>query len=31
MRRDTRDTLEVLTNNVGENIGVNIEKNEKLE
>ena len=31
MRRNTRDMLEVLMNNIGENIDINIEKNEKLE
>ena len=31
MRRNTRDILEVLVNNIEENIDINIEKNEKLE
>ena len=31
MRRNTRDILEVLVNNIKENIDINIEKNEKLE
>ena len=31
MRRNTRDMLEVLVNNIEENIDINIEKNEKLE
>ena len=30
MRRNTRDILEVLVNNIEENIDINIEKNEKL-
>ena len=29
MRRNTRDTLEVLVNNIKENIDINIEKNKK--
>ena len=31
MRRNTRDILEVLVNNIKENIDINIEKNKKLE
>ena len=31
MRRNTRDILEVLVNNIEENIDINIEKSEKLE
>ena len=31
MRRNTRDTLEVLVNFIQENIDISIEKNEKLE
>ena len=31
MRRNTRDILEVLTNNIKENTDINIEKNKKLE
>ena len=31
MRKNTRDILEVLVNNVGKNVDINIEKNEKLE
>ena len=31
MRKNTRDILEVLVNNIGENVDINIEKNEKLE
>ena len=31
MRRNTRDVLEVLVNNIEENIDINIKKNEKLE
>ena len=31
MKRNTRDTLEVLVNNTDENIDINIEKNEKLQ
>ena len=31
MRRNTKDTLEVLVNFIQENIDISIEKNEKLE
>ena len=31
MKRNTRDTLEVLVNNTDENIDINIEKNEQLQ
>ena len=31
MRRNTRDILEVLVNNIEKDIDVNIEKSEKLE
>ena len=31
VRRNTRDILEVLVNNIKENIDVDIEKNEQLE
>ena len=31
MRRNTRDILEVLVNNIEENIDINIEKNEHLQ
>ena len=31
MRRNTREVLDVLVNNIEENIDINIEKNEKLE
>ena len=31
MRRNTRDILEVLVNNIEKNIDINIEKSEKLE
>ena len=31
MRRNTRDILEVLVNNIEENIDINIQKNEKFE
>ena len=31
MKRNTRDTLEVLVNNTEENIDINIQKNEKFE
>ena len=31
MRRNTRDILEVLVNNIKENIDINIQKNEKFE
>ena len=31
MRRNTREILDVLVNNIEENIDINIEKNEKLE
>ena len=31
MRRNARDVLEVLVNNMEENVDINIEKNEKLE
>ena len=31
MRRNTRDMLEVLVNNIEENIDINIEKNEHLQ
>ena len=31
MSRNTRDILEVLVNNIGKNIDINIEKSEKLE
>ena len=31
MRKNIRDILEVLVNNVGKNVDINIEKNEKLE
>ena len=31
MRRNTKDILEVLVNNIEKNIDVNIEKSEKLE
>ena len=31
MRRNTRDILEVLVNNIEENIDITIEKNEQLQ
>ena len=31
MRRNTRDLLEVLVNDIYENIGIKIEKNEQLQ
>ena len=31
MKRNTRDILEVLVNNIEENMDINIQKNEKLE
>ena len=31
MRRNTRDILEVLVNNIEKNIDINIEKSKKLE
>ena len=31
MKRNTRDTLEVLVNNTDENIDINIEKNDQLQ
>ena len=31
MRKNTRDILEVLVNNIGKNVDINIDKNEKLE
>ena len=31
MRRNTRDILEVLVNNIEKNIDINIDKSEKLE
>ena len=31
MRRNTRDILEVLVNNIEKNVDINIEKSEKLE
>ena len=31
MRKNTGDILEVLVNNIGKNVDINIEKNEKLE
>ena len=31
MRRNTRDILEVLMNNIEKNVDINIEKSEKLE
>ena len=31
MKRNTRDILEVLVNNIEENIDINIQKNEKFE
>ena len=31
MRRNTRNVLEVLVNNIEKNIDINIEKSEKLE
>ena len=31
MKRNTRDTLEVLVNNTDENTDINIEKNEQLQ
>ena len=31
MRRNTTDIIQVLVNNIEENIGINIENNEKLE
>ena len=31
MRRNTRDILEVLMNNIEESIDINIEKNEQLQ
>ena len=31
MRKNTRDIPEVLVNNIGKNVDINIDKNEKLE